>query len=182
MLNRKMSDISTAFNSKRITEGDYEFNKNILDRAETPEAFKYFIQKHELLSDYNYWFVLSTLWVSYTGFSDLQMWKKLFSSRRFNKEISLMKPSELKVFHQLPNKVTAYRVHREDETDWIAYTLSLDVALRFAKERKVTKISVYRIKKHELLALFLRRGESEVILLDKRRAKLIDEIDLIQKN
>ncbi|MCI1071434.1 hypothetical protein [Lactococcus lactis] len=47
------------------------------------------------LSDYAYWFMLSILWVSYSGFSDLELCKELFSRNRPNKSISLMKPDEL---------------------------------------------------------------------------------------
>ena len=177
----KQNDISTAFSQKRLTRNDVEFKDHIIEIAETPEAFDYFIHHRSMLSDYTYWFFLSTLWVDYTGYSDLRDWKDMFSSKRPNKEISLMKPSELKAFHDLPNKVIAYRVHRPNETDWIAYTLSLEVALRFARERNADKISVYRIKKRDILALFLRRGEHEIIVLDKEQSKLIDNIGLLRE-
>lgn len=99
------------------------------------------------LSDYAYWFMLSTLWVSYSGFSDLELWKELFSSNRPNKSISLMKPDELSALKKLPNKITVYRAHRQKETDWIAYTLDKNIADRFARERGTSEITAYKVKK-----------------------------------
>ena len=87
-----------------------------------------------------------------------------------------MKPSELREYNKLNSNIIAYRVHRKGEKDWIAYTLSLDIAKRFAKERDVQTISQYRIKKKDIEALFLRRGEEEIILLDKSKAKFIKEV------
>lgn len=40
--------------------------KQLVEREETPEAITYFAEHCDSLSDYGYWFMLSTLWVSYT--------------------------------------------------------------------------------------------------------------------
>lgn len=92
-----------------------------------------------------------------------------------------MKPDELGELKKLPNKILAYRVHRKDETDWIAYTLDFDVALRFAKERETDEITVYKFKKNSILSLFLRRGEFEVLVLDKDRAQQVTTIKIDDK-
>lgn len=157
-------DISTAF---KFNKTDQKIMSLIIKYEGSPEAIIEFNNLSEELSDYAYWFLLSTLWVSYTGYSDLNLWKQLFSSKRSNKDISVMKPSELKVLKKLPSKLTLYRVHRPNEIDWIAYTLDIEVAARFALERKVNKITEYKIKKRDVDFLFLRRGESEIIILDK---------------
>ena len=177
-----MNDISRNF---RWNAYDASVAKKILELEGTSEAIKYFSKVCNKLTNYAYWFFLSTLWVSYSGFSDIELWKKLFSSSRGRKRSSIMKPSEVKAYDRLPYFVRAYRAHRPDETDWIAYTLSKDIALRFAKERGVTAFSEYEIKKKDITALFLRREEQEIILLDQEKARFIrkhiivkDEISL----
>lgn len=161
---------------------DAQVGKEIIRREETPEAITYFSEVCDGLTDYAYWFYLSTLWVSYSGHSDINLWKRLFGSDRRKRKQCIMKPSEVKVYNQLPHVVTAYRAHRPSEQDWIAYTLDPLIAARFAKERGVDKVSEYQIKKRDITALFLRRGENEIIVLDKDKIKFVQEINvLVQK-
>lgn len=168
-------DISKKF---KFNEYDSIVARKLIDLEETPGAIVYFSKICDKLTDYAYWYFLSTLWVSYTGYSDINLWKRLFSAKRKFKTVSIMKPSEVSEYNKLNSNINAYRVHRKDEKDWIAYTLSFDVALRFAKERKVESISEYRIKKKDIEALFLRRGEFEIILLDKSKAKFVKEFKI----
>lgn len=72
-----------------------EMYLQLLFQKEKPMAIAKFRECCNELSDYAYWFMLSTLWVSYSGFSDLELCKELFSRNRPNKSISLMKPDEL---------------------------------------------------------------------------------------
>ncbi|MCL6441858.1 MAG: hypothetical protein K6T83_00085 [Alicyclobacillus sp.] len=164
---------------------DFEWNaydayvaRELLKREATPDAIKYFASVCNKLSDYAYWFFLGTLWVSYTGYSDLNLWKRLFSARRPRRKTSLMKPSELRVYEQLPNTLTVYRAHRTGEKDWISYTLDREIAARFAHERGVSEIVQYRFEKRHAIALFLRRDEEEVLMLDKRKAEREQVIEL----
>lgn len=157
---------------------DSQVAKELLKREETPEAITYFAKVCEKLTDYSYWFLLSTLWVSYTGYSEIELWKKLFGSDRPKRKQSIMKPSELKAFNHLPFQITIYRAHRPNEDDWIAYTLDPMIAARFAKERGVDTFSEYVVKKRDVLALFLRRGEKEIIVLDKSKINFVKEIHL----
>lgn len=153
--------------------------KGIIEREETPEAVTYFAEVCDGLTDDAYWFFLSTIWVSYTGFSDLNLWKKLFSSTRRKQKQCIMKPSETKAFEHLPYFITIYRAHRVGEKDWIAYTLNIDTAIRFASERNVNQITEYKVKKRDVLALFLRRGEDEIIILDKGKVEFVRDIELV---
>ena len=89
-----------------------------------------------------------------------------------------MKPSEVQAYERLPYFVTIYRAHRTHETDWIAYTLDENIAKRFANERNVGHYSKYKVKKRDILALFLRRGEQEVIVLDKGKVRFVEVIDI----
>lgn len=169
------NDISPYF---RFDFNDKFMAQQLIKRDKTPEAIKYFSEHCEKLTNYGYWFLLSTLWVNYTGFSDIELWKKLFSSERGQRLKSIMKPSEVKEYEHLPYFITVYRAKRPGEKQWIAYTLDLNIAKRFAKERNVTKISKYEVKKKDILALFLRRGEREIIVLDETKPKFIEEIEV----
>jgi hypothetical protein len=166
---------------KGSTRQDREIGKRLIELEETPKAIRYFAKHHSRLSNYAYWFYLSTLWVSYTGFSDLNLWRKLFSSHRPNRQTSIMKPLEFEIFQDLPDWLTGYRAHRPEETDWISYTLRPDIAARFARERQVSSIAVYQIPKEAVLAFFSRRGEWEILVLDKTQAIKEKEIK-IHKN
>lgn len=145
----------------------------LIAREGMPEAITYFAEHCGSLTDYGYWFMLGTLWVTYTGFSDLRLWKELFSAERRHREACIMKPSELRLYKMLPYYVTAYRAHRAGETDWISYTLDLDKAKQFANCRDVHEVKEYRIRKRDVLAYFTRRGENELLVLDKEKPEYI---------
>ncbi|MDB5052935.1 MAG: hypothetical protein JWM44_985 [Bacilli bacterium] len=161
-----MNDISPNFKGPNAI--DSAIIKDILRFEATPKAIIRFAELQNRMSDDEYWLVLSTLWVSYSGWSDLNLWRKLFRSGRPKRSSSLMKPSELTVFERLPDKFIVFRAHRPFETDWISYTLDIDIAKRFAKERN-TEVTAYTICKKHCIALFLRRDELEVIMLDPKK-------------
>jgi hypothetical protein len=170
------TDISSEFQYKSV---DASIAKELIRHEGTPMAIERFYElKDKFVTDYAYWFMLSTLWVSYTGWSSLDIWKELFGSNRPRRTKSIMKPSELKVYAMLPYFVTIYRAKRLGEVDWIAYTLNLQTAIRFANERGVKEIHEYQVKRTDILALFLRRGEEEVIVLDRGKVKLKRIIDI----
>ena len=166
------SDVSPSFIWNPV---DASIAKKLVTLEGTPEAIVHFSSICNKLTDYAYWFFLSTLWVKYTGWSDLELWKRLFSSDRPGRLKSIMKPSELDKFKILPYNVTIFRAHRPEESDWIAYTLDKDIATRFADERKVNSIKEYKVRKKDIAALFLRRGEQEIIVLDKSKVLFIRE-------
>jgi hypothetical protein len=171
------SNISSCFQGS--TFWDRVVAAGVIEREGTPEALPYFAEHCDKASDYAYWFTLSTLWVSYTGFSDLELWRALFSSERPDRKRSMLKPDEVRALNGLPSLVTAYRAHRPDETDWIAYTLKPDIAFRFARERGVDQITRYAISKRAVVALFLRRGEHEILVMDKTAASPIEKISVL---
>lgn len=160
-------------------ESDARVGRLLLKCAETPKAIRVFDEHCKALSSSAYWFYLSTLWVSYSGWSDLDLWKRLFSSPRKYRETSLMKPSELAFYRALPETIHAFRAHRPGEEDWIAYTLSSDVAARFAAERGIESVGLYEIPKAAALAYFTRRGEAEILVLDKANAKWLRDVPVV---
>lgn len=169
-------DISPDF---KWNKKDLQTINKILPHEGTPEAIKMFARYNWRLTDYAYWFLLSTLWVSYCGYSDLDEWKKMFASTKPNRKTSVMKPSELGMFKHLAEPLTVYRAHRPGEQDWISYSLFGHEAAKFARRRGVDKVSEYQVSKFDCVALFLRRGEFEILVLDKTRAKLIREIPVV---
>lgn len=163
------------------TRFERRFIQELLKREGTGRAIVYFSKGCSRLSDYWYWFVLGTLWVNYSGWSDSNLWKRLFSSTRSKKHTSLMKPDECTIFQQLPESFRAYRAHRPGEADWIAYTLDPQIAARFATERGVNEVAEYLIPKSEVLALFLRRREREIIVLDRSKVQKLKTIQVLKE-
>lgn len=149
------------------TRSERRIIQRIMEREGTAKAIVCFSKHCDRLSNYWYWYTLGTLWVNYSGWSELALWKRLFSSSRPNKQTSLMKPDEYAIYQRLPELIRAYRAHRPGETDWIAYTLDPQIAARFAVERGVSEVTEYVIPRNEVLALFLRRGERELLVLNK---------------
>lgn len=166
-------DISPAF---KPTIVGTKIAKRVLRFEGTGRAIVEFNKHKTKLDDYTYWFLLSCLWVSYTGWSELSLWRNLFSSGRSNRSISIMKPSELIAFNKLADSLTVYRAKRENESDCIAYTLSIDVAKQWALRRNVKVIHEYRVSKKCVLALFLRRNEEEIIVLNPNDAILTNTL------
>lgn len=176
-----LSNISPRFNPKTTSAEDRRVCEGVLQREASPEAVKFFAANHKGLTTYWYWFLLGTCWVSYTGHSDLQLWKGLFSSPRKWRSECLMKPSEMALYRSMPDVVTAYRAHRPGEADWIAYTVDYRIAVRFALERGVKEITEYKIPREAILALFTRRGEQELLVLDRAHAHKVRDIELIEE-
>lgn len=173
------NDISPNFKYNAI---DAAIGTQLLRFEATPLAVQYFASVCDRLTHYAYWFYLSTIWVSYSGWSDLRLWKHLFRSSRPKRATSIMKPSEFEEFKKLPNQIIAYRAHRPHETDWISYTLDLEIARRFARERGVSEVVQYRLRKKDVIALFLRRGEQELIMLEPSKATRQQSIPLTEGN
>ena len=170
------ADISPDF---VYNETDARIGAMLIHVDKTPQAFKTFCAHAHELTNYAYWFYLGTLWVSYNGWTDLTEWRKRFLSGRRLRKTSLMKPSEVVAFDQLSKRITVYRAHRVGEMDWMSYTLDLTIAARFARERGVNEVAEYQLNKRDVLALFLRRAEAEVLALWPKEAKLIRRIEVI---
>lgn len=157
-------DVSPNFKFNKL---DAEIIGRVAKHWESPRAIRMFNNVHRPLTDYGYWYLLGTLWVSYSGFSDLNLWRRLFRSPRLNRETSLMKPGEVVAWRALPDELMVYRAHRAGETDWIAYTLIPEKAGEFAVHRGGGEVVEYSVQKKDALCLFTRRGEAEVLILDR---------------
>lgn len=165
---------------KGSTRVERRIMQKILKHEGTGRAIVHFAKDCNRLSDYWYWYTLGTLWVNYSGWSDLNLWKKLFESSRPNRPTSLMKPDEYAVFQRLPDVVRAYRAHRPNETAWLSYTVDPRIAARFAVERGVNEVVEYFIPKPYIVALFLRRKEAELLVLDNRKVQRSEVIEVVR--
>lgn len=164
-----MQNVSTAYKYK---ESDAKLISRFLS-IDLNHQMEYFLSVKNQLTDYSYWFLLSTMWVNDSSTALISTWKELFAAKRTNRKISIMKPDELAVFSQLPNKLKVYRAHSEKETDWLSYTLDLKTAVDFAKRKNTSEIVEYKVKKHDCLALFLKRKEAEILCMNKDLARKI---------
>lgn len=61
------TDISSKF---RWNPYDASVARKLIEIEGKPEQIRYFAEIHDKLTDYAYWFFLSTCWVSCTGYSD----------------------------------------------------------------------------------------------------------------
>lgn len=154
----------------------------IMRYEKTGRAIIEFDKHKNKLTDYCYWFMLSTLWVSYTGWSDLRLWKRLFDSNRPNRKLCIMKPSEVRAFDLLPESFKVYRAKRKDETDCIAYTLDPEIAATWAIKRGMTEFHCYEVNKRDVLALFLRRNEQEIIVLDQNKVRALITLQVVSES
>jgi hypothetical protein len=171
------NDISPDWHGS--TRRERRIVQELLAREKTPAAIIHFSRVCHELTDYWYWYLLGTLWVSYSGHCGLAHWRRLLSSRRPNRATSLMKPSEVRTLAMFPERFRACRAHRAGECDWIAYTIDRQIAARFAVERGVEQVIEYGIRKEDVVALFMRRGEAEVIVLNRQALQLIGPIDVL---
>jgi hypothetical protein len=75
-----------------------------------------------------------------------------------------MQIHELELYANLPTQVDVYRAHDWYNFSEISWTLNREVAIRLAAARNYPRISHANIHKQQIVALFLRRGEQEIIL------------------
>jgi len=145
--------------SKIVKELTYLFDvMNEKDRA--VEVF--FENKHRL-SDPCFWEILRTLWIANGKMQNLDIFKRLFLSKRPFKYF-LMTIEEDAAFKALPDPVTAYRAPAKENDVGISWTLSREFVERYAKHigREVVE---RQFPKSVITAYFNRRGEQEIIIL-----------------
>lgn len=171
-----MQDISPDF--KYVTPTEQKIIQKIIKLNDDRKKLNHFIKYKHKMSDYCYWFILSTIWVDGTEKTDLKRWRALFSTNRKSRASSLMKPSELDAFNKLEDKLIVYRAQSPTEEDRLAYTLSIKQAASFSILKETNEITSYEVKKEDLLCLFLRRGEDEIIILDPSKAVKLKTLPL----
>lgn len=119
------------------------------------------------LDNKTYWKLLSSIWIdTENSWQDIKTWKKLFKSKRSDKE-NLMDGQELETFESLDNELIVYRgcVKGLNENG-LSWTLSKEQAKWFAQRfSKDGIVKQKRIFKKDIVAYFNGRGEEEIILI-----------------
>ena len=137
--------------------------------TERPYRLNQFLSQAIFLSDAGFWKTLKEVWVdTENAWQNIETWSALFNSTRGSRE-NLMDAQELEVFNLLEDEVEVYRGCKAGlNENGISWTLDLSKAVWFSKrlhqEGEGTIVLNKIVKKSEILALFLGRGEQEVIL------------------
>lgn len=122
----------------------------------------YLVRVRNKVSDADYWKLLAAAWTSTDiVYLRIHTWRVLFLSYRPERE-ALMSIEERKTLRSLPDEVTIYRGGTSDGLSW---SLSRDVAERFAKRGAFTEVHTQKVPKKDLIAYFGDRGEDEVVLI-----------------
>jgi hypothetical protein len=154
---QKKKDLEKAIAEKN-------FNR-IIYLHERPYRLQAFIQIAPQLSDTKYWSILSGIWTDTENqWQNLEQWKELLSANRSSRHY-LMDESEVQLLNSLPEFVKIYRgcVKGLNENG-LSWTLDKAKAKFFANRFSKEGIILEReIPKSEIIAVFLGRGESEVI-------------------
>lgn len=154
---QKKKDLEKAIAEKNFNQ--------IIYLHERPYRLQAFIQIAPQLSDTKYWSILSGIWTDTENqWQNLEQWTELLSANRSSRHY-LMDESEVQLLNSLPEFVKIYRgcVKGLNE-DGLSWTLDKAKAEFFANRFSKEGIILEReIPKSEIIAVFLGRGESEVI-------------------
>ena len=120
----------------------------------------------EQLTDREYWMYLAESYISMNTRNE-NLIEKLFSSRSCRSE--MMEEHELNVFNNLPDTFTVYRGCTASNFDGISWTISKEMAEKFAKRNSSLNqeegiVREMIINKSQVAAYC--EGEKEVLLLD----------------
>lgn len=124
------------------------------------------------ISNEDYWELVGSVWTdSENIWQNEDEWEYLFASQRPGRE-HMMDEEERAAFAALPDTLTVYRgCHRELNEDGLSWTLDRERAAWFAKRfANVTEsdpiVHVGDVRKADVMAHFLGRNESEIVLIN----------------
>jgi hypothetical protein len=135
---------------------------------EKPHRIEAFIKIHHQLNDRDYWKYLGEVWVNVENIWQYPFIERLLRKNRPGKEY-LMAEEERQFLEQLPDEFVIFRGHqRRNRYGW-SWTLSYSQAWFFANRFSKNGGVISSIcKKSDVLALFLGRGESEIVIDPKK--------------
>ena len=122
------------------------------------------------LTNYPYWFFLSVLWTKDRTMATIEEWNEFFNADRPDRDICIMKPTELKVFKFLPKKVLAYCIRGLH-----FFTLSKELAVIQGKftEQESYELLTVEIDRASVLAYFSRNGEEEIVCFNDTAGAIV---------
>lgn len=117
-----------------------------------------------------YWTAVRHTWIdTENSFENYTQWSKIFKSDRFGeREKWLMDDDERLALSMLPDLIPVFRGYARDDAmyGW-SWTLKEETATwfakRFARDPDDCRVSEGRVKKSDVLALLLGRGEQEIL-------------------
>jgi hypothetical protein len=133
---------------------------------ERPYRLNALLEIQDQLKDTQYWSLLADTWIdTENAWQNRAKWRKLFNSNRPYSNY-LMSEEEDNAMRSLPQMVTIYRGTSFKNEKGLSWTLSKEKAEFFAQRFNASKGRVLekQVDKDQILAVFLGRGESEVIL------------------
>jgi len=178
----------------------YRHKVKLLDKARGENNWQSFVFLHERpyrfealmdimydedMTNEDYWKLLAECWVDSENLHQIWNLTDFLYIDRDNRQ-SIMNKQELALYNRLPEEFPVYRGHQRINEEGHSWTLSFSKADRFAtrysKEDQEAVISQAVCLKSWVVAVFLRRGEYEVVvecpdMLDHEDAKRIDQED-----
>ena len=121
---------------------------------------------HPLLSNPRYWELLKTVWVAVGHTAVAPEFRRYMLSDRPCRNY-FMTPEEHEALHRMPHPLKVYRACACENDGGISWTTSLEVAIEFASRLEHPLILSYYAERDEIFAYINRRGEDEIIILDK---------------
>ena len=135
---------------------------------ERPYRLEAFCEIEFKVYDREYWGLLHDIWLdSENIWQYLPYWERFLRSGRPEKEY-FMDAEDKKFYKSLPKELTIWRGHQKHNKDGLSYTLSKEKAEWFAGrfKKEEAKVKELQIKKSQIFACIVGRGESEVIILE----------------
>lgn len=163
----KQVNLSLKHKKERIAELEAagEFDK-IIGYYERPYRIDAFAKYSESMTDEQYWKTLGWIWTDTENFhQNADSWREALTSHRPGSN-SMMDEDDLAFFESLPEEVTIYRGQSKKYAPGWSWTTVKATAVWFAKRFQKEDSFVYtgRVKKTSILAAFVGRGESEVVV------------------
>lgn len=148
---------------------------------ERPYRFAALSKIEHVLSDEEFWPLFVSCWTDSENLWQVyEIISPMLRSERGSREC-MMNAEEREEFNKLPAVVTIYRGHRDHNGSGFSWTLSKDKARWFAKrfdtkQRAGGFVTTGKVRREDIVALLLGRGEQEVIcfpetITHKRRAR-----------
>lgn len=129
------------------------------------KAKEIFFKKAKLLSNPHYWEILRTVWVAAGRTDNANEFLPFFRSSRPCKGW-FMTPEDSQTLEEMDWPITVYRAYDEEPDPGISWTTDKEWCEDYARVAG-RKIKQRTVERSQVFAYISRRGESEIIILDR---------------
>ena len=129
------------------------------------KAKEIFFKKAKLLSNPHYWEILRTVWVAAGRTDNANEFLPFFRSSRPCKGW-FMTPEDSQTLEAMDWPITVYRAYDEEPDPGISWTTDKEWCEDYARVAG-RKIKQRTVERSQVFAYISRRGESEIIILDR---------------